>query len=63
MNFKYDPIDSNKVNQILSTYKDQPILEYIIELWKLIDYQKNLITKQEKQMVSLKHIEAWKHYN
>lgn len=63
MNFKYDPVDSNKVHQILSTYKDQPILEYIIELWKLIDYQKNLITKQEKQIVALKHIEAWKHYD
>lgn len=59
---KYDPVNSSKVNSIINEYKNQPILEYIIELYKLIEYQRNIITKQEKQLIALKHIDAWKHY-
>lgn len=61
--FKYEPVNSSKVNEILETYKGQPVLDYIIELYKLIDYQKDLINKQEKQLIALKHIDAWKHYD
>lgn len=61
--FKYDPVNSLRVNQILTEYKDQPVLNYIFELYKLIEYQKNLIDKQEKQLIALKHTEAWKHYD
>lgn len=61
--FKYEPVAYEKVNQILAQYKGQPILDYIIELYKLIDYQKDLINRQEKQLISLKHTEAWKHYD
>jgi hypothetical protein len=60
--FKYDPVNPSLVNEILIQYKDQDVLEYIIDLYKLIDYQKELITNQEKQLVALKHTEAWKHY-
>lgn len=59
---KYDPVNSSKVNSIINEYKNQPVLEYIIELYKLIEYQRNIITKQEKQLIALKHIDAWKHY-
>ena len=61
--FKYDPISHTKVNEILTTYKGQPVLDYIIELYRLIEYQRDRIAGQEKQIISLKHIEAWKHYD
>lgn len=61
--FKYEPVNSNKINEILTQYKGQKVLDYIIELWKLIDYQKELINKQEKQIIGFKHHEAWKHYD
>jgi hypothetical protein len=61
--FKYEPMNQSKVNEILSEYKGQPVLDYIIELYKLIKYQKDLINKQEKQLIALKHIDAWKHYD
>ena len=61
--FKYDPVDISKVNNILTQYKGQPVLEYIIELYKLIEYQKQRLSEQEKQIIALKHTEAWKHYD
>jgi len=61
--FKYEPMNQSRVNEILSEYKGQPVLDYIIELYKLIEYQKDLINKQEKQLIALKHIDAWKHYD
>jgi len=60
--FKYDPVDISKVNNILTQYKDQPVLDYIIELYKLIEYQRQRLREQEKQIIGLKHTEAWKHY-
>lgn len=60
---KYDPVNSSKVNEILTEYKGQSVLGYIIELYKLIEYQRDLINKQERQLISLKHTEAWKHYD
>lgn len=59
---KYDPVNESKVNEILSRYKGHEILDYIIDLYNLIDYQKDIINKQERQIIALKHIEAWKHY-
>ena len=61
--FKYDPVDPVRINQILDKYKGQQVLDYIIELYKLIDYQKDLIYQQEKKMIAFKHNEAWKHYD
>lgn len=61
--FKYEPINPSRVNEILEQYKGQPVLDYILELYKLIEYQKDLINRQEKQLVALKHIDAWKHYD
>ena len=61
--FKYDPVDISKVNNILTQYKGQPVLDYIIELYKLIEYQRERLSEQEKQIIALKHTEAWKHYD
>jgi len=63
MTLKYEPMDLSKVNSILSKYKGQPVLDYIIELYKLIEYQKQRMFQQEKQIIALKHREAWKHYD
>jgi hypothetical protein len=63
MTFKYDPVNPIRVDEILTRYKNQEVLDYIIELYKLIDYQRSRINQQEKQIVALKHIEAWKHYD
>lgn len=61
--FKYDPVDISKVNNVLTQYKGQPVLDYIIELYKLIEYQRQRLSEQEKQIIALKHTEAWKHYD
>lgn len=61
--FKYEPMNPSKVNEVLEQYRGQPVLDYIIELYKLIEYQRDLINKQEKRLVALKHIDAWKHYD
>lgn len=63
MILKYAPVKDTKVNEILNTYKDQPVLDYIKELYSLIEYQRQLILKQENQIIALKHMEAWKHYD
>lgn len=60
---KYGPVNPSKVNEILSTYKGHPLLDYVIELYRLIDYQKERIVHQEQKIIALKHIEAWKHYD
>jgi hypothetical protein len=60
---KYEPMNSSRVNEILATYKGQPVLDYIVELYRLIEYQRDRINQQEKQIIALKHLEAWKHYD
>ena len=60
---KYDPVNNDKVNEILTQYKGQQVLDYIIELYRLIEYQRQIISQQSKQLTALKHTEAWKHYD
>jgi hypothetical protein len=61
--FKYEPMNPTKINEILSEYKGTPVLDYIIELYRLIEYQRNRIVQQEKQIIAIKHTEAWKQYD
>jgi hypothetical protein len=63
MTLKYSPMDSSRINNILTQYKGQQVLDYIIELYNLIEYQKQRLMEQEKQLIALKHTEAWKHYD
>lgn len=60
---KYDPVSPTKVNEILTKYKSDDVLSYIKDLLNLIEYQRQRLSEQEKQLVALKHTEAWKHYN
>lgn len=61
--FKYEPMSPDKVKLIMETYKDEQVYEYIMELYELINYQKNMISQQRVEIISLKHKEAWKRYD
>ena len=63
MTLKYEPMDQSKISYILEVYKNEQVLEYIKQLWKLIDYQKQEILKQRKEIIAIKHKVAWKHYD
>lgn len=61
--FKYEPMSPDKVKLIMETYKDEQVYEYIMELYELINYQKNMISQQRVEIICLKHKEAWKRYD
>jgi hypothetical protein len=60
---KYEPMSSSTINKILTQYKHDEILNYIKELWNLIDYQRKLLNEQTQTIVALKHKESWKRYD
>lgn len=60
---KYEPMSSTTINKILTQYKQDDILDYIKELWNLIDYQRKLLNEQTKQIVAIKHKIAWQRYD
>jgi hypothetical protein len=51
------------VKLILEAYKHEQIYEYILELYDLINYQKDIIKQQRIENIGLKHKQAWKHYD
>jgi hypothetical protein len=63
LKLKYEPMDSGVITKIVARYKHEEVLDYIKELWSLIDYQKQLINEQNKKIVALKHQQAWQRYN
>lgn len=63
MTLKYEPMSSSIINKILIQYKNEEVLDYIKELWNLIDYQRKLITEQNKKIVAFKHQTAWVRYD
>ena len=63
MTLKYEPMNQSKISSILEMYKNEQVLDYIKQLWKLIDYQKQEIWKQRKEIIAVKHKIAWKHYD
>lgn len=52
---KYKPMNLSIVNEILTKYKNNPVLDYIKDLYNLIDYQRKTIWQQRKEIVALKH--------
>lgn len=62
-NFKYEPMSPSKVKIIMDAYKHEQVYEYIMELYELINYQKEMINAQRIEIISLKHKEAWKRYD
>jgi len=60
---KYDPVNPLIVNEILTKYENHEIVNYISDLYNLIEYQKKLITDQNKTIVALRHKIAWEQYD
>ena len=60
---KYKPMSSSTINTVLTKYKDHECLDYIKELWNLVDYQRKYIAEQTKTIVAIKHKIAWKRYD
>lgn len=61
--FKYAPMNPEKVKSILNVYENEEVYDYIMELYELINYQKDMINKQRVEIISLKHKESWKRYD
>lgn len=63
MILKYEPMNENTINRILTQYKHDDVLNYIKDLWNLIDYQRKTMTELNKQLISIRHKVAWKRYD
>lgn len=61
--FKYEPMSPDKVKTIMDAYKNEQVYDYIMELYELIHYQKDMINQQRLEIIALKHKEAWKRYD
>ena len=61
--FKYEPMSPDKVKLIMEAYKHEQVYDYILELYELINYQKEIINQQRIEIIGLKHKEAWKRYD
>lgn len=61
--FKYEPMSPDKVKLIMEAYKNEQVYDYIMELYELVNYQKDMINKQRIEIIALKHKEAWKRYD
>jgi hypothetical protein len=61
--FKYEPMSPEKIKTIMEAYKNEQVYDYILELYELINYQKDIINQQRVEIIGLKHKSAWKHYD
>lgn len=60
---KFYCVRREKVHDILSQYKDNPLLEYVKELWNLIDYINQRNEKDRVALIAFKHKYAWRMYD
>jgi hypothetical protein len=61
--FKYEPMSPDKVKLIMEAYKNEQVYNYILELYELIHYQKEMINKQRVEIIGLIHKQSWKRYD
>lgn len=61
--FKYEPMSPDKIRLIMEAYKNEQVYDYILELYELITYQKDIINQQRVEIIALKHQESWKRYD
>lgn len=47
----------------MELYKGQEVYDYVLELYGLISYQKDIISQQRIEIIGLKHKQAWKQYD
>lgn len=60
---KYEPMHPDKVKTIMEAYKHEQVYQYILELYELIKYQKDIINQQRIEIIAFKHHKAWQHYD
>lgn len=60
---KFYCMRQEKINEILSNNKDNPLLEYVKELWNLVDWLNHRNDKDMKAYTALKHKNAWSNYD
>lgn len=60
---KFYCMRQEKINEILSQHKENPLLEYVKELWNLIDYINKRNEKDRVALIALKHKTAWSQYD
>lgn len=61
--FKYDPMTEDHARDFINRYANEPIMDYIKELWELIRYQKDIIAQQRIEIIGQKHKNSWKIYD
>ena len=67
LSLKYSPVQQ-EVKQHISQVLDgmgscQEVREHIDDLYKLIEHQMLKQIKQEKDIIAVKHMEAWERYD
>lgn len=60
---KYLSVTDQEVHKVLSEHKNNPLINYIKDLYALIEYQRKSIAELNKAIVALKHKAAWLHYD
>lgn len=60
---KFYCMREDRINQILSQYKDHPLLDYVKELWNLVNYLDKRNEKDRIAHIALKHKKAWSVYD
>ena len=60
---KFYCMREDKVNEILSQHKDNPLLDYVKDLWTLIDTIEKNRDYDQRQLVACRHKLAWTMYD
>lgn len=60
---KFYCINPDKIYDIRQSYKNDPVLEYIEQLWNLIEWINKRNEKDRVSLIALKHKKAWSHYD
>jgi len=60
---KFHCMRHERVNQILSQHKDNPLLDYVKELWNLIEYIDDRNEWDRKALIAFRHKHAWRMYD
>jgi len=60
---KFYCMRTDKINEILTKHKDNPLLDYVKDLWTLIDTIEKNRDYDQRQLVACRHKLAWKMYD
>lgn len=60
---KFYCVRPDKIYDIRQSYKGDSVLEYIEELWNLIEYINKRNENDRQSLIAFKHKHAWKEYD